>query len=171
MVERERLRRFVVVFGVIFGIILSIGVILMFPSYIALVFQRRDLMRELDLSRKAPLLGEVDQIEKSIKDFNKKLLLYEKSAKAANPVSSIEEQILKLRPSAISIRTISYDSASKTNPERISIKGRAKSRSELLRFQKNLESSGLFKKVHSPISNLLQEIDLGFSLILDLGAS
>lgn len=170
MAERERLRRFVVVLGIMFGIVLSLGVILMFPSYIALIFRRRDLTRELDLSKSAPLLGEVDQIEKSIKDFNKKLLLYEKSAKNINSVSNVEEQILKLRPSAVSIRTISYDSASKTNPERISVKGRAQTRSELLRFQKNLESSGLFKKVHSPISNLLQETDLEFSLILDLGA-
>ena len=171
MVGRERLRRFVIVFGVIGGAVLFLGVTLMFPSYISLAFRRLDLTRELNLSRKAPLLSEVDQIENSIRDFNKKLLLYEKGAGASNPVSSIEEQVLKLRPRAVSVRTVSYESASKTNPERISVKGRAQTRSELLRFQKNLESSGLFKKVHSPISNLLREIDLEFSLVLDLGAS
>ncbi|MDP3784870.1 MAG: hypothetical protein Q8R12_02235 [bacterium] len=169
MVGRERLRRFIVVFGVVGGAVLFLGVILMFPSYVALMFRRLDLTRELNLSRKAPLLSEVDQIEKSIKNFNQKLLLYEKGAKNLNPISKIEEQILKLRPSAISIRTLLYENASKTNPERISIKGRAQTRSELLRFQKNLESSGLFKTVHSPISNLLQEADLEFSLVLDLG--
>ncbi len=78
---------------------------------------------------------------------------------------------MKLRPVQISVREISYERASKTNPERVTLKGRAQTRSELLRFQKNLESSGLFKKVHSPISNLLQEVDLGFSLVLDLESS
>ena len=31
-----------------------------------------------------------------------------------------------------------------------------------------LEKSGIFKEVHSPVSNLLKEVDVDFSLILDL---
>ena len=42
-------------------------------------------------------------------------------------------------------------------------------RAALLGFADALEKSGIFKEVHSPVSNLLKGGNMDFSLILDLG--
>lgn len=158
----------IVVAGFLVFCLWSAGVVLTLPSWLALVFGRRDLELALLVAKQAPLAGEIGAIESGLKDFNRKLWLYEQAEKNVRPVLKPVEAILKTAPAAISLRNIFYERSSQTNPERIALKGRARTRSSFLSFVKTLEDSGEFKQIHSPISNLLKETDLEFSLVLDL---
>ena len=166
---RERLRRFLVVSGLAVSLVFFSGAILMLPAYLALEFRRAGLERNLSISKKAPLAGEVGAIEAGIRDLNFKLELWGESAPERRQVAGPVDRILKLAPAAVSVRSIFYEASSKTNPERVTLKGKAGNRAALLGFADALEKSGIFKEVHSPVSNLLKEVDVDFSLILDLG--
>lgn len=157
------------VFGFAVSVVFFSGLILMLPAYLALEFGRAGLERNLAISKKAPLAGEVGEIEAGIKDLNFKLALFGQSQKERRQVAEPVEKILKLAPSALSMRSIFYEASSKTNPERVTLKGKAGNRGALLNYADALEKSGIFKKVHSPVSNLLKEVEVNFSLILDLG--
>ena len=162
---REHLGRFAVVAGLSLSGIVAIGLILLVPSYLFLLYEKRELGRELELTYRSLEMSEVDYIESEIANFNAALGIFEKNEREIRPVASILEKILSFRPDTMRFESIGY---SRTKGERISVKGRVSSREVFLDFVARLETSGLFKKVDSPVSNLLREKDVDFSLILEI---
>jgi len=165
---RERFRRFLAVAGFLLALVLLGGVILLLPSYFFLVLERRELLREAELGRAHPVLGEIGELERALKDFNTKLTLYDARALGIRPVAPLLEDILKVSPPTVSLRNLTYEEASRTNPERVLLQGFASRRDDFLSFVNKLEGLSAFSKVNSPVSNLLKEADLEFSLILEV---
>ncbi len=64
----------------------------------------------------------------------------------------------QLTPKNSFIKFFSLDREKKT----FQIKGWAKTRKELLEFQRGLENSGIFVDIQAPLSNLLKEEDIDF---------
>lgn len=63
-------------------------------------------------------------------------------------------------PSEITIKSLSLNAQDKN----ILISGKATTRMGLLAFIKNLEASGLYTKIESPISNIFERTDINFTL-------
>lgn len=164
---RERLGRFAVVTGFSLSAIVALGVLLLLPSYLSLLGEKQEVGRELELARRRLYASEVDYIEGEIANFNAKLEASETNEKEIHSATLILEKVLLLRPAAMRFERVSYESAALAAPERISLQGHTSSRQELLDFIKRLEDSGLFKKINSPISNLLREKNIDFSLLLE----
>ena len=165
---RERLRRFFVVFSLGVGAFGFASVILMLPSYLGLELERNNLLRSIAISRKAPLAGEVNAVESEIEGLNLKLELFRKNEREERSLAPLLGKILSVVSASVSLREFFYEKLSKTNPEQITLGGKAQSRQALLKFASDLERTGEFKKVQSPVSNLLKETNVVFSLILEL---
>ncbi len=78
--------------------------------------------------------------------------------------SKLLKQFFILVPSGITIQHVNFNSDQKE----ISIDGHAETRDKFLKFKKALEESNLIKKVNSPISNLLHQVDFNFTLTAKL---
>lgn len=167
--ERERFRRFLVVVIFTIAFILFLGVFLMFPAYLSLAVERKNLTQEVQLSRQAAPLAELENLEKQIQNFNSKILVLENSFSKNISISEIFEKIISMSPARLTLDGLAFRRTSLSDPGRIILNGRAPAREELLNFVKALEESKLFKKIDSPVSNLLKRTEIQFSLELTLG--
>ena len=167
-VEKERIRRFVIVASLSVSFILAAGIVLMLPSYLKLTFERESLDRGIASEIKASGAGPTEGFKIALGDLNKKIAILDGAKKGATDVTHIIEGVLKARPAGVAINSIAYGSVSKGGSKTVLLSGQAKTRDNFLAFEKNLEDSGDFKKITSPVSNLLRDADLQFSLSLDL---
>jgi hypothetical protein len=165
---RERLRRFIIVAGFYLSGLIILGTILMLPAYFSLILQRRELLRELDLSRKALRADEVRKVEMVVRELNSRLELVRRGEKEIVRPAGIFEKIIALRPSGVRLEALSSDSSPQGDLIKLSLNGKALTRDDLIVFVQKLEALGIFKKVHSPVSNLLQKTNLEFSLALEM---
>ena len=86
-------------------------------------------------------------------------------AAAAPLISIFISAILGNKPEAVKIEIISFDKLAKI--PKVSLQGKSPRREELLTFIENMEKEKLIKKVHSPITNILRDKDIEFSLIVE----
>ncbi|TSC96080.1 MAG: Uncharacterized protein Athens101410_233 [Parcubacteria group bacterium Athens1014_10] len=86
-------------------------------------------------------LQEINGIQKNYFDFSEPLII-----------------LSGLTPANLQISLLNLDQ----NNLEFFIKGKAKTRENLLRFQKNLEDSPIFKEVKYPITNLLSKENINF---------
>ncbi len=162
--ELEKRRRFLVValFGV--SVVMLLGLILMAPIYLSLALEKRNSLRELDLASQAEPLRRLAGVEEELGKLNSKLLLLDQGAKRGLPVSELLRRALELAPTGIGIDSLSFSRG------KIFLGGQAQKREDLQAFIRALEAASLFRKVSSPVSNLLKRVDLEFSLELELAA-
>ncbi|HBT81820.1 hypothetical protein A3B26_01650 [Candidatus Giovannonibacteria bacterium RIFCSPLOWO2_01_FULL_48_47] len=162
--ELEKRRRFLVV--ALFGasVIVFLGLILMGPIYLSLALEKRSFLRELDSASQAEPLQRLAEVEQEIGKLNSKLLLLDQGAKRGLPVSELLRRALGLAPAGIRIDSLSFSRG------KIFLGGQAQKREDLQTFIQALEAASLFRKISSPVSNLLKSVDLKFSLELELAA-
>ena len=89
------------------------------------------------------------------------------------PISSLINEILsaKNNTQGISLARIFYDIKAGSDDRRLKeiiLNGTARTRDNLLTFTKKLEEMPLFKNVNLPVSSLRNEVDLSFSLKVEL---
>ncbi len=78
-------------------------------------------------------------------------------------------RISRLKPSAVVVSHLDWE-AEAAGGARLAMRGRATSRADLLDFVDRLEAENYFDSVESPISNLIKDRDLDFSLALIIKA-
>jgi hypothetical protein len=176
--SHERIRRLFLVVGLSLSLILSFGVVLTLPTYFLLLSQRGALAFQLDAIGEDPALKEIDEIEKNINDFNNKLVSFERNEKSVRSASFLIKEVIKIRPATISFKNITYkrdlqpnsEIGSRTDLEQIVIQGEALRRDDLLNFVTKLEEVELFENINLPVSSLLKDSGVEFSLTINLNA-
>jgi hypothetical protein len=124
---------------------------------------------QLVLTKQLAEIKNLKELEVKVKDLNNFLTLFSAGEKMANPISDDILEILGVLPSSVKIDSFLFDAGRcKDCVSKISLKGYAASRSGLINFTKDLKFGGYFNKVTSPVSNLLAEKDIDFSLVLEL---
>jgi Tfp pilus assembly protein PilN len=151
--------------------ILFFGVALMLPTYFSLLPQKTSLKYQLAITQSNPTLKEIGEIEKSINDFNEKLARFEENEKKIRAVSPRLAEVLEKRPTSIQFRSITYKQDPRTGLEQFLIQGEARRRDDLLDFVEDLETTDILGGVDLPVTNLLKEADVDFTLTLDLSTS
>ena len=96
---------------------------------------------------------------------NEKIRLLDTASKVPQ-VSILFGNILIKTATGISLISMDWDGA-----ENIAIRGRASTREELIAFVRLLEVDPIFTKVTSPISNLISNGDIDFSISLKIKQS
>ena len=131
----------------------------MFLTLISLNLQKGELLRELEAARKSPILERVEEVEVSIKKTNERLRIFSRSLDRENRISHILEVALGYRQSTVSLAELTFN-----GPNEFRLKGFAGTRDDLLVFIGLLSGSDLIAEVNSPISNLLKDRNIEFSL-------
>jgi Tfp pilus assembly protein PilN len=161
-IKKEYLRRlFMVASFFIFSSIL-IGIILLSSTFLLLKGQKEDLERQLSLSQQRLAKSEAKDTVNIVQELNKKISILENGQKNISEKSAIIKNIISRKPEKITISGFLFDK------NKISIQGFSDRRDNMLNFINSLKQEKSFKKVESPISNLLKEKDIEFSISIEL---
>jgi hypothetical protein len=169
-IKAEHFRRLIAIFGFLIFIVIAANIVLLLPFQLSAVLQAKELQRELEITKKSPLFARIADIEKIIKELNAETDLFTKQENGRFEIGPIIKSVVSLRPAGINIQSFIFEAEdrAKNQPARISISGQAGSRPALLNFIKANESNRFFSQIRSPISNLLKEEDINYSLVLEL---
>ncbi|OGI92480.1 hypothetical protein A2933_01045 [Candidatus Nomurabacteria bacterium RIFCSPLOWO2_01_FULL_46_18] len=155
----------------VFSLAVLIALVAMLPAYF-LSSVKQNLAAEKLGSQSIEPVPLLDQKTQTIvDDLNSRLNLIEQAEenKYLVSVKIINEIMLKKMPD-IKITQILYETEAKGLPaqagKKISVRGIARSREELLLFRRALEDNIAFTKVDLPISNFVKGSNIQFSLIL-----
>lgn len=160
--QKEFLRRFIAVFGL--GLLVLVITELLFS--LGLLFSAsssfESFERQTTFSEEMANLKKLDELEMKMRDLNHLLDLCQKEEENLQIISDDISYVLDILPPSIKINSLLFQN------EQLSLFGHADIRGDLLSFVDKLETVSSFEKVESPISNLLVENDIEFSLVIKL---
>lgn len=166
IIYKEKRRRFLMAFGLGFAFVLFWGFILALPSFFYLTSKERELSRELKALEDSRILKDVKSIEEEIQNLSQKLTLEKQNRQKTQVPSVFLEKILSLKPQGLSINSLSYNQAPAQSA--VSIRGSAQKRSILIDFADKLKKEPLIKNVNFPITNILKETNIEFTIIAEI---
>lgn len=146
--------------------VFAVGIVCLLPSVVAL--QRGEIERE---QRIAATTQEIARLEKNttavatIQRVNDRLRRVGNANPATPGVYERVVDIVQRERDGISVSSFTVDM--RDSGIAVQIGGMAASRATLLGFVNSLEASKLFSSVSSPLSNLVKEHDLQFTVTLD----
>ncbi len=147
---------------VLFFLIVIAGGVLLVPSYILSSVRERNLSDKLDDLRNSKNSEATKAISATIADINKKIFLFA----IEKPRPSISDEVLApiftKQPEGVRLTSLSYETAEKNMTVRIG--GVASTRETLELFKKNLETYSRFSKVDLPLSDLVKNKDVEFTI-------
>ena len=159
--KEYKLRRLVMAALFIF-ILQAASLIFLFPSWIVSAAKEKDLKSQvaaLDSSKKDSNLSTLRPFLKNINTelgLIDKSLDYPKILPVINSIISKKNKLIKL--SEIDFTIVGTSTAN------VSIKGFSSNRESLVNFKSSMESSGVFRSVDLPISNLAKDKDIDFNI-------
>lgn len=163
--KKDYLSRLFVVAGILIFIIVTISFVLFLPVFLSLFFEEKDLARQLDVLRQDDSSVEAEKIYAELGVLNARLALYEKNNNEVRQVSALIKKIISFKTDGIRISSFRYE---KDKDGKIIIIGKSDSRSDFVDFKKKLEDDKSFSSVSSPLSNLLKETDISFTMTIEL---
>lgn len=168
----ERFSRFLIVSSAVLSMILWIGGILLLVPWFALTLEGRELEKHLETVKQSPSLPRVDAIENMLSSLNKKLDAYGKNHADIVFASPLIDILLDHKESGISFSVLSYHGiqGQQTTPQ-LRAEGSARDRTTLLALRDSLEQDPCIEHVRVPISDLLKETNIKFSITFDMNAS
>lgn len=167
--EFRREKNFRVGIGVAFiaGILLAIGLVFMLPSYFALVFSKDDIARRLAAEEEVFGKKEFQILKTRIALINQKTLSFDREENKRRALAPILAKLAAGTPDGIRLTFINL-SKNERGTFTLSLQGEASDRSRLLLYIDMLKGVDAFSAVGSPVSNLLKEVQVPFSLNIDI---
>jgi len=162
LVEREYQGRILTGMLLFFIITVIISIIFLIPSYF---ISQIEYSSALDRAEKNIPKSEPDSLGTSdiIKKINNGIsLLRISSSDNKVLVNQLIDSLITKKNSLISIKSINYEMRGET--AKIDITGVANTRESLLLFVDNLKKEKNFAEVYSPVSNLVKERNVDFSV-------
>ena len=158
MVAREEWRRVIRVIGAFGLAAILIGSVLLTPSYIPLLFEIQSLGREHDLEQEASRIFELDVIRREVGEISRALDVVKRAALGRPHTRQLFDAVVR---DASGITTTSFTVRDAVS---VSVEGKAALRGDLLAFEQMLRESGLFREISSPLSNIIRQADISFTL-------
>jgi len=161
-------KRLLAVFAVLIFSAATAGIIILMPMHSLILSYKRDLSRELAvyLKKDAELANSAAALE--IKKLNSRLDFVGKMSKDKG-LNLIFKNILDKKNSGVKITYFSYEKGKEPDGEdKGYLSGKSKTRDEFLVFENRLKKELGDGKVVSPVSNLINEKDFDFSLVLNI---
>lgn len=162
-IKKEYTRRLFVVIGAFTFFVALISAVILTCLLFLINREKNNFNRQLFISEQRFEFKDLKEILPGMENFAAKLSFLEKESDGVK-LSFLLGEILKRKSENVKINGFSYDKIS--GGGRILISGMAGSRQGLLSFVDALRSEPKFKDVQSPVSNLLKEKSLDFSLTI-----
>lgn len=159
VIEWEKAQRVVRYFSFVFSLVFIIGVVFLLPSFLPAFFEEKELERSLLIERNASQkLGVGESLNRA---KHLKAILASVRRQAAKPLtaSSFLIELLKESDSDIDLTSISLEKDGS-----VRMAGNARTRRGLLDFERRLRDSGKLQEISSPLSNLIRETDINFTI-------
>lgn len=161
-IKKEYFRRLLVFAGLFSFLAVSVGAILLLSPLVFLKNQKDNLSNQLFFSEERISRENIENVIPLVEDLNRKIPLINSGVKEVVEKSSFVKVILDEKTSDIKISEFLLDN------EKISIRGLSGSRQSLINFTEALRGKKDFKKVESPVSNLIKDKDIDFTLSIEL---
>lgn len=167
--EKEKLvyiwrARSLVVIASGFIMVFVISLVLLLPTFFTLFFQKNEALRAVALEKEAQertgLKERVEAVEQAGRLGG--MVLEHESRRGLS--FGLIESLLKNIPSNVRLESIKLQNQTRE----VTIVGFAPARQDLLELLKNLEENPRIAKVSSPVANLIREVDIHFSILINL---
>lgn len=170
-IYREHQWRFLEVAGSTASILLGIGLVLLSPSALFLVYETSSVRDALEVAKNqhAALLRDVTT-QSLLAEVRRELDLVKPPVDRELGLAPLTRTLLSRRTAGVTMTTISFSRIAGDTAKRATfdIAGVADTRAALLGLIASLESEPLFGKVDSPISNLVKDKDLPYTIHIDV---
>jgi len=153
--------------------VLVVALLTLFPSFVLTLSNYEKILNDSKSSEAVTKQAQEQEMKDTVKSVNLKLAIL-RSASSEIKASAFFEQILRNRSEGVFITALSYEkspggtllSKRNTTPSGpvIALSGYAEKRDDLLSFVSNLKKIKGFSSVDLPISSLVSESDLPYSL-------
>lgn len=178
--KEYRLRVFTVCAAML-SLVLAAMVISFLPTYLFVLSRHEAFLVESQSDQTQSRISRVKEMETTVRNTNKKVDLLKNEASVPY-VKDVFMEILKSKPAGVSVTGLSYDHGGvvskkgkdeAVSPPTIGIQGKSSDRAALLAFKDTLAQKKEFSSVDLPISSLVKDTDLTFSInvIMVPGAS
>lgn len=167
-IKHDRIKKLIVVVSFGVALVFAAGILLLLPLFFSLRFQKASFVEQLETVKQKPVFAQVENIEKSIDDLNVKLQAFQSNQDKTQNISPVLVELFSLADSSININSLAFTNTNSKLPPQLSIRGVVDNRDNLLEFIDLLEQSPFFSAVNSPLTNLLKEFDIEFSLTLNI---
>jgi len=163
--KKDYLSRLILVIGFFIFAIIVIVFVLFLPVFFSLFFEEKDLSRQLDIIKAGSGSIETEKIYTDLNTLNDRLSFYEKNNEDVRQISTLFDRIISSKSSGVKIIYLKYE---KSKGDTITIMGKSGNRSDFVDFKKRIEDDDFFSIVSSPLSNLLKETDINFTMTIGL---
>jgi Tfp pilus assembly protein PilN len=158
-VRLEKIRRTVIFFTIGIAAILSIGIILLIPSYLLIFIEQQESERSRILEEQASDDTNASEIFSQVQMANRVKKSLQKISQKTSKASLIADNIFIHTSPALVVQQLDIQ-----NQGAITIRGRANTRRDLLAFEQLIRESGLFQDISSPLSNIIRDVDITFNI-------
>jgi len=163
ILAHEENRRWVVYYGSAVILILLVFLGLLGAIWFGINIQLNSAVNALD-SIKTSFKGQnLKTQQTAIVALNKYLARIENIQKNQKDYSSLLILLTNLIPEGVRLESFSVD-----EKDAATLTGFAAKREQVLALQENINNSGLFEKVESPLSNLVKQTDIEFTFTFNL---
>lgn len=159
LIRAEQTRRIIIFFAAGTSAVFLVGSVLLMPSYLPLLLEKKELERSLALEKNTSENIGTENTLLNLRDIRQALSSVLTAVSESGRASAILGELFKDAGGGIRVTNISV----KKNGS-IIISGNAKTRQGLLSFEKILQESGRFENISSPLSNIIREVDLTFTI-------
>ena len=171
--KKYYLRRLFAVFGVLIFSIIAIGGVVLIPMHSFILSYKSDLRAELAAYSKKDAKMADSAAALEIKKLNSRLDFVEEMSKSKG-LNAIFKKILDNKNPGVKIDSFSYEKGAiskikdKTSmdEDKIFLYGKAQKREDLFLFERQLKKEMENSRIVSPVSNLINEKNFDFSLVL-----
>ncbi|AKM84007.1 TPA: hypothetical protein DCZ46_01595 [Candidatus Campbellbacteria bacterium] len=160
-IRNEFILRLLVVFFVFVFFAITIFIISLVPSYNLSVVKKTITLEQVNSLKESAGIEEDILSASILKNENAKVAVL--SAVDQNSASKIIEKILEKRPQGVKITDIFYEKNDAGGID-IVVKGNSSSRNILIGFVEKLELEEDFEKIDFPVSNLVKDESMDFSI-------
>ena len=159
--RREKIARLIFSCGMLFVVVLLVGIVCMAPSYFVLVLSRGEVLRQLAAEEEALKRKEITSVEAAIDTVNAKLSILEKNESRRYLFSSILSPLVNQVFPGVKISSIELRRGA-DNGFMLALQGTADTRDNLLAYINRLKASREISSLDAPISNVLKENNISF---------
>jgi hypothetical protein len=160
-IKREYYRRLFVVFGLFSFFAIVIGIILLLPVIFLFQGQKTETARQIAVSQELLKNEGGENIVRLVQELNTRAEHLSEQKKNIWEASPLIKKILTAKSENIKIKRISLDEKT------IVVQGISDTRQRLLSFIDDLKRGG-FSKVESPLSNIIKDKDIDFTINIQL---
>lgn len=165
LIQKEYRIRLAVLSSLFLSASLVIGGVFLIPSYLLSESRKISIENQAYLVEQSPALQEDGSLSAALRLAQEELDVLS-STKDKKLFSERLEDIVQEKPAGISLTSFTYIVLDDRKSS-MTLSGKARTREDLLSFEKKLKNNPDFNSVEFPVASLAKDKDIGFSITLE----